>query len=213
MCYKVFLVLTASKSAWEPLLFWGAGPSRCEGDRFLLNLSVYSKKNVASGRQSVSALRREGRTFGIWTLEVGSEDAGEDGCRIRSSICWKKGSLRFGMRTLGSPNAKPNWAKSRRESRISWTTVCQVLCFGHRDGMEVRAGETYEQGEDSGAQGGQANPRLRSPPPAPPQTRSPVAWSTPRRSSPGTGWGAASWLRCGWSGLRPGRSETQRHVL
>lgn len=61
------------------------------------------------------------------------------------------------------------------ESRISWTTVCQVLCFGHRDGMEVRAGETYEQGEDSGAQGGQANPRLRSPPPAPPQTRSPVA--------------------------------------
>ncbi len=84
--------------------------------------------------------------------------------------------------------------------------------LGHRDRMEDRVGETYGW-EGFGAhepRGSQANPRLRSPPPALPQTLFLVAWSILRRSLPGTGWGAALLLHCEWSGLHLGRSETQR---
>lgn len=51
------------------------------------------------------------------------------------------------------------------------------------------------------------NPPLRFPPPAPPRTLDPGAGSTPRRSWPATGWGAAAFPRCEWSVLHLGRSN------
>lgn len=92
------------------------------------------------------------------------------------------------------------------ESCISWIYRGFVLLHRYIGWKKSR---WWSVGSGGALRGWRSNPRLLLLLPELPQRLSPVAWSTPRRSSPGTGWGAALLLRCGWSGLHPGRSETQ----
>lgn len=196
MCYKVFLLLAAWKSVREPILslhcFWGAGPSCCEGKTLPVK-SIFQ----TSGRQPLL-----GSPEGLFGFDVRDVWI----CRLLE----RQSQVQHA--DTGSPNAKIELRENRWELRIVDNLYASVV-LGHGDGMEVRVWQNLWAGKTFGgtwASGGQTNPRLHSPPPALPQTLFLVAWSIPRRSSPGTGWGAALLLHCEGSGLHLGRSETQR---
>ena len=123
-----------------------------------------------------------------------------DGCRVEDE---EEATDRVG---------DPSWLKQVKPKRmehdlcILWTPV---LCLGTVTWCKV--GRWPNGWGRSGMHlWGQSNPHLRAPPPEPPQTHFLVAWSTPRRNSPETGWGAALLLHCEGSGPRLGRSKKVR---
>lgn len=192
MCYKVFLLLTAGSlcerwcfltTAFEELVLPCGG-----GDCFL---SVFSQTSC----QDISLCWLSGA---FWIPTQGRWDGrGATGAGA-NPLSAGKGSLRC---SAWARRGKP---MNRGQMRVAY---CGHQGWNGGRWMARWVGRIWGAG---GALWSQSNPRLRSLLPEPPRTLFPVAWSTPQRSWPGTDWGAASLLHCGWSDPRLGRSETQR---